>query len=205
LAPVLMAVYGAGTAQAGSGPALPCSPFGSSRSLWAAADFNGDHSVELVRVNVGRAGDRVLSSGVEFFAFCENSLPPLVDSFSQIGLVLSARDIDADRDQDLVLRDRFAGKAIVVWLNDGMGGFAEGEPADFSRAGEDLPGVERHASPFREPAASLSSKSCASMAGIGDPSRFSPRSPGRAIETPTHVTPGWRDARQSRGPPSLSR
>jgi hypothetical protein len=205
LAPVLIAAFGASAAQAGSGPALACPPaFDSSQSLWAAADFDGDKSVDLARVSVRRAGDSVLASGVDLFAFCKNSVPPIFGSFPQVGLVLSARDIDADHDQDLVLRDRFAGEALGVWLNDGMGGFSETEPADFPGAGDDPPSVEKRASPFHQPAVSSSSKTYASLTRNIGPARFATSSPRGAVENPTHLTSGWQDAHQSRGPPLIS-
>ncbi len=205
LAPVLVAAFGVSVAQAGSGPASACSPaLDSSQSLWAAADFDGDKSVDLARVRVRRAGDSVLASGVDLFAFCTNSVPAIFGSFPQVGLVLSAQDIDADHDQDLVLRDEFAGEALGIWLNDGMGGFSETEPADFPGAGDDPPRVEKRATPFHQPAVSSSSKTYASVARNVGPSRFTPSSPHRAVGIPAHVTSAWQDARQSRGPPLLS-
>lgn len=51
---------------------------------------------------------------------------------------LSARDVDADEDADLVLRERVTGRAVALLVNDGRGGFA-------AAALEDYPGArERH-------------------------------------------------------------
>ena len=205
LVPVLIAAFGAGAAQASSGSVLACSLFDSSQSLWAAADFDGDKSVDLARVRVKHAGDSVLASGVDLFAFCKNSVPPIFGSFPQVGLVLSARDIDADHDQDLVLRDVFAGEALGVWLNDGTGRFSETEPADYPGAGDDPPGVRNRATPLHRPdVSSPSSKTYASLTPTVGPARFAPSSRRRAVEIRAHVTRGWQDVRQSRGPPLLS-
>ncbi len=202
LAPVLIAVFGASTAQAGSGPALACSPVSnSSQSLWAVADFDGDNAVDLARVKVGRAGNSVVASGVDLFAFCKDSVPPIFDSFPPIGLVLSARDIDADHDQDLVLREPFAGKALGIWLNDGRGEFSETELSRFPGAGDNLPVLAKPLSPFHQLAVSPSSKTYASLIQSGDPSPFAPGSPRGAVENPAYVTSSWQDPRQSRGPP----
>jgi hypothetical protein len=191
LASVLIAAFGARAARAGPGQALPCSPaFDSSQSLWAAADFDGDKSVDLVRIGVRRVGNSALASGVDIFAFCKNSVPPIFGSFPQAGLILSARDIDADRDQDLVLRDRFAGEALGVWLNDGMDGFSEAEPADFPGAGDDPPGIRKRASRLHQTAVSSSSRTYASLLW-SVAVQFTPRSACGFVENPTNVTSGW--------------
>lgn len=202
LVPVLIAAFGASAAQAGPSPALACSPaFDSSQNLWAAADFDGDKTIDLARVNVRRAGNRVVASGVELFAFCENSVPSIFSSFPLAELVLSARDIDADHDQDLILRDPFGGKALGVWLNDGTGAFSETKPSAFPGAGDDPPTLGKRVSRFHQPAASSSSKTCASVTRSASRSRFAPSSPRGPIENPTCFTSGWQDSRQSRGPP----
>jgi hypothetical protein len=206
LAPVLIAAFGTGVAHAASGrPTLACSPaFDSYQILWAAADFDGDKAVDLARVKLRRAGNSVVASGVDLFAFCKHSVPPIFGSVRQPGLVLTARDIDADHDQDLVLRDAFAGEALGVWLNDGMGGFSETEPADFPGAGDEPPSLEKRASSFHQSAASSFSKTCFSLTPSGGPARFAPGCPRGAFEIPAHITSGWRIARQSRAPPFLS-
>ena len=205
LAPVLLAAFGASTAQAVFGPALACSPaLDSSTSLWAVADFDGDNSIDLARVRVSQTGGGVAPTAVDVFAFCEKSAPPSLNWYPRIGLVLSARDIDADTDQDLVLRDPFAGVALGVWLNDGKGGFAQTEPSAFPGAGDDPFRVARSAPRAHRPATSLPSRSYEFVARSAGPAQLQPGIPRRSPENLTAVAAGWRDAGKSRAPPILS-
>lgn len=205
LALVLIAALGASTAQARSSSAFACSPAVSSiQTLWAAGDFDGDKSLDVARVKVTGIGDRVIYSGIDLFTFCRNSAPPsFFDSFSQTGLVLVARDIDADDDQDLVLRKQFSSQALGVWLNDGKGGFSEVEPSGFPGAGKDPTRLGDQNCPFYRLVASFSGKTYASVAQNRNPSRSTLSSPRCSTEIARAVTPGWRDSRQSRAPPSF--
>jgi len=73
---------------------------------WTAADFDGDQRLDWMRVR------------------------------GASHLILSARDVDADRDPDLVVRDRLTGKAVALWLNDGKGEFSRAEIANYPGANE---------------------------------------------------------------------
>jgi hypothetical protein len=57
---------------------------------------------------------------------------------------LSARDVDADEDADLVLRERVTGRAVALLVNDGRGGFAPGALEDYPGARERHRGFSRH-------------------------------------------------------------
>ncbi len=56
---------------------------------------------------------------------------------------LSARDVDADEDADLVLRERVTGRAVALLVNDGRGGFAPGALEDYPGARERHRGLAR--------------------------------------------------------------
>lgn len=87
--------------------------------LWAAADVDGDRVPDLVGVSGAARGAggalRVLSGG------CALGQAPLLGASSS-GETLSARDLDADHDLDLVHLDAF-GVPVRIWLNDGAGRF----------------------------------------------------------------------------------
>jgi hypothetical protein len=154
-----------------------------------------------------RSGGSVLTSGVDFYAFCRKSIPPVFDFSSSrpLGLVFSARDIDSDNDLDLVLRDPLAGKAIGVWLNDGAGGFSATEPAAFPGAGKDSPTLQKRAAPLQFLAPCTLSKTYASLTASGGPIQFLPPGSRRsAIESPANTATVWRSARRPRAPPVLS-
>lgn len=203
LAPALIAVFGASAAQAGSRPALACSPaFHSSQSLWAAADFDRDNAVDLARVEVRRdRRDSVLASGVDLFAFCKDSVPPIFRSLPQVGLVLSARDIDSDHDQDLVLREPLAGKVLAIWLNDGTGVFSKQELPDFPDSGDEPPSLHKHPLTVHLCALVSPSKSCASVRRYCGSTGFAPGSSRRPVPAPALVVSADRAAHQNRGPP----
>lgn len=198
----LLPALGSGMARAGTGMEPGCSPMRAMpTSLWAAADFDGDQTVDLARVRVSHTGTGFTATGVHFVADCRT--PGRFDFLASrhIGLVLSARDLDADQDQDLVLRDRFAGKALGVWLNDGKGGFVETEPsslpgADSDGAGLHAPALDRHSV-----AAATFSRVHASVSRGPRLIRFAPRSVRRVARAAAFVHSGLRSAHANRGPP----
>src|SRR5690606_15624038 len=96
---------------------------GAARTLWAAADFDGDNTLDLARIT---------ASGAVVSRLCPASLLRLSPPLS---LKLSTEDVDGDDDQDLVLTAPFESRAIRVWLNDGDGSFFEAETARFPDAG----------------------------------------------------------------------
>jgi hypothetical protein len=97
-----------------------CAPFTAhAQGLWTAADIDGDRVPDLVGISgAGRSpasGIRVVSGG------CQSGPLPLLGAALN-GDTLEARDLDADRDLDLVHLDAF-GVPLRVWLNDGAGRF----------------------------------------------------------------------------------
>lgn len=140
------AVIVACSAQAGIATTLPCFPASSiPRANWAAADFDGDYALDLAHVDFEQAGDGVTAFEVGLFAFCADSAPLDLGLLSPEDFVLQAEDLDADQDQDLVLRDPFSGVALTVWLNNGKGQFSQTSPAKF-------PAAQRKHAELRKPA-----------------------------------------------------
>jgi len=96
-------------------------------------DLDGDHAPDFVGGQcLGRTKDgyvyRVqlqLSSGApsnSFTVFHNNAL----------GFKITGVDIDGDDDTDLIISDRFFGRHIGIWLNDGTGRFVQSLPGLFS-------------------------------------------------------------------------
>lgn len=196
LVPIAITAFGATLTQAAAGPAPACSAaVDSSRQVWAVADFDGDNALDLARVKAGPA------DGGFVVDVCKNWAPATFGSLQRTGLVLSARDIDADQDQDLVLWEQSAGKAVGVWINDGEGGFSEREPSDFAGAGDDARGVQKHDLRFHRLAANSPSKTCASVPPSGGPVWLAPASPRRSVQVLSRASSGWRELRQTRAPP----
>jgi hypothetical protein len=53
---------------------------------------------------------------------------------------LSSRDVDGDRDGDLIVFEPLSSQPIGVWLNDGAGSFHEARLADFRKLWSEQPG-----------------------------------------------------------------
>jgi hypothetical protein len=116
-----------------SAPPLPV------RSLehlgWAVADFDGDSQPDLAITKMEAQG-----AGYVYWLEFELStkreadrarqrpgLPALASSV--FGLHLTPRDVDGDHDLDIVVTLGIARQPVAVWINDGQGGFAEGDLA----------------------------------------------------------------------------
>lgn len=136
--------------------ASPCGPvLSSQQSVWAAADFDGNGSVDVATLRPSR--DRFRAPAVELFGFCAN--PHLSAIPGQ--LVLSASDIDHDHDPDLILRESFGGKTVGVWLNDGAGRFSVSPAATFPNAADDPPSLRSRLASTQQLIGAVLSKTCA--------------------------------------------
>jgi len=109
----------------------------SSRSLgrvdWTAADFDGDHQLDVATTRSAGRGGYVLEldlssrrAGGSGGQFSFPTLPP-----SPFGLHLTPRDVDGDHDLDIIITSGFARRPVAVWINDGKGGFEEGDLAAY--------------------------------------------------------------------------
>ena len=101
-------------------------------SGWTAADFNGDHTIDVAR-------SRALAR--DGAGYTQQVLVQLGDSQTSFAfrsrsakVQLGARDIDGDKDRDIVVLEALSMVPIGVWLNDGAGNFSEGNLADFQAA-----------------------------------------------------------------------
>jgi hypothetical protein len=127
------ACFAATTGRILSGPPLPV------RSLehlgWAIADFDGDSQPDLAITKMEAQGAGYVY-WLEFELSTKREAEPArqrpglpVLASSVFGLHLTPRDVDGDHDLDIVITVGIARQPVAVWINDGQGGFAEGDLA----------------------------------------------------------------------------
>jgi hypothetical protein len=114
-------------------PRLPGEFSPSLGSAWTLARLDKDSRLDtaISRVEGHNAAgylyriDLTLSSGTRVGSFT-------VAADSRWGINITPRDVDGDHDLDLVITTRFSRQPVGVWINDGNGTFAEGDPEDYS-------------------------------------------------------------------------
>jgi hypothetical protein len=120
-------------AVSGRGPASPLPPRALGQAGWTVADFDGDKQPDFAFAEAkGRGGyalELELSARLDGAAGGRNSFPAL--PISPFGIHLSARDVDGDRDLDIVITAGFAAEPVAVWINDGRGRFKEGDITEY--------------------------------------------------------------------------
>ncbi|MCU1334769.1 MAG: hypothetical protein JWO19_350 [Bryobacterales bacterium] len=136
---LLLGLASGGLSLAATTHDLP-SPFDSPRvSGWVLADLDGDQNVDLATASSGRHDDSGYAQEVRITlgAFQSTSF-----HFRSRGATveLSSRDVDGDRDGDLIVFEPLSGQPIGVWINDGAGSFHEGRLADFQKLWSAQPG-----------------------------------------------------------------
>jgi hypothetical protein len=130
---LLAVLASSGLCFAAAGPAihdLPSALDSPAVSGWVLSDLNGDQNVDLATARSGRhdANGYAQEVRISLGAFRQTSF-----HFSSPGarIELSSRDLDGDRDSDLVILEPLSREPIGVWINDGAGLFHEGNLADF--------------------------------------------------------------------------
>jgi hypothetical protein len=144
--------------------------------LSAVADVDGDRSPDLVSLTVWFARGAAAPGDLDVSPF--RASVPLAGATFQSGLLLHLRDVDADRDVDLVLTSLFSRETLAVWLNDGSGNFARTDAARFPAPSPAPEGLRSGAVPASAPCAvnwlrgpnleSLQSRVAVSRDGAGD-------------------------------------
>jgi hypothetical protein len=139
---LLLALAGSGLSLAATNPGvhdLPSPLDSGTVSGWVLADLNGDQSADLATASSGQhdAYGYAQEVRIKLGAFQQTTF-----HFQSRGATveLSTRDVDGDRDGDLVVFEPFSSQPIGVWLNDGAGSFHEGRLADFRKLWSDQPG-----------------------------------------------------------------
>lgn len=117
------AAFGATVQNAGPAPV----------SSFVVADLDGDQRPDVANVQVGKTNSassdywielKLSASGRQFIGLVA---PPG-------GLAIEARDVNGDRDLDLVVRSAWFRNPIAIFLNDGHGRFLRAQPSAFPGA-----------------------------------------------------------------------
>jgi hypothetical protein len=115
---------------------------------WAVADFDGDLQPDIASARLAHHDGRGFALEVIV------NLGPGGTSFhvrsSVADVELSARDIDGDKDRDIIVLEARTKQPVGVWLNDGAGSFEEADVARFRKSIGDSSGPRLRAlsSPF---------------------------------------------------------
>ena len=111
-------------------PATPASPATLTREaeshlhtlLWVLPDLDGDNQVDVA---TGESAGRDLK--VEIHLTTQSELASITLPQRLFGITLSARDVDHDNDEDLIVSDSSSLQRDQVYLNDGHGHFTWSE------------------------------------------------------------------------------
>ena len=111
-------------------PAFPETPrsHGLLTNPWAITDLDGDHFPDLVS-STGAGSD---ASGYRYrielqLSGGRQTTPFTITTGNHLGLNIVPRDVDGDRDLDLVVTSGALHQPVGVWINDGQGGFARAD------------------------------------------------------------------------------
>jgi hypothetical protein len=100
-------------------------------SSWALSDFNGDHLIDSVSLPSANRNGTHLGREIEvrFGGIAERSY--LNYRGDSRNIKVSVRDLDGDRDRDIIVQEAISRKLLGVWLNDGSGNFHEALWSDY--------------------------------------------------------------------------
>ena len=123
VAPLLLAVAAFVPSAAAQRSVLSLTP-------WIAADFDGDHTADLVRAGSFRPDGSgfIQEISLSFSAWESRAVSVRLPS---LAYNLIARDVDGDSDRDLIV-EALTREPLAVLLNDGDGQFHEAPLGDFS-------------------------------------------------------------------------
>ena len=177
------------------------------RGTAGLADFDGDS-----RTDIAFARSRGLVNGVYHYQI-EVLLSAQPRTTFEVesgpaggGLHISVKDIDGDRDLDLVITTEFGREPVGVWINDGHGGFTPGDVAIYPDSiwQETEQAVERPCPPQRVdiscvmPGGGCSAGPCSSpVPSLSDPGARPPST------SDGHASHPWNLGRPLRAPPVL--
>jgi hypothetical protein len=100
------------------------------RGTASVADFDGDSRTDIAFAKPRGLVNGVYHYQIEVLLSAQQRTTFEVESGpAGGGLHITARDIDGDRDLDLVITTEFSRKPVGVWINDGHGGFTPGDAA----------------------------------------------------------------------------
>ena len=100
----------------------------------AIADLDGDGRTDLVTVTSKSWGSNARRYQVNLHLSARADTSSFSVSAEGGGLRIVPRDVDGDGDLDLVITSARSLAPVGVWINDGHGGFAQGDASSYSRS-----------------------------------------------------------------------
>jgi hypothetical protein len=177
------------------------------RGTAGVADFDGDSRTDIAFARPRGLVNGVYHYQIEVLLSAQQRTTFEVESGpAGGGLQITARDIDGDRDLDLVITMEFSGKRVGVWINDGHGGFTPGDAAIYPDSiwQETKEPIEGPYSPQRvDLACVMPGGGCSAGPGVLPvPSLGNPGAPVPSMSD-GHVSHPWNLGRPLRAPPVL--
>jgi hypothetical protein len=100
-------------------------------SRFVVADFDGDSLPDLATVEIGEISISRARYWIGFQMSAGSQL--LIGVTAPVGgLEIAARDVNGDRNPDLIVTTKWLDRPVVVLVNDGHGNFTMADPAAFS-------------------------------------------------------------------------
>jgi hypothetical protein len=119
-------------------PAAFAAEFTASSSLWdqgsAVGDLDGDGRPDLAIVRQKGRSAGGFRYQVEINLTTRTSPTCFSVSASEGGLNIIPRDVDGDGDLDLVITSAWSLSPVGLWINDGHGGFTQGDPSAYPQS-----------------------------------------------------------------------
>jgi hypothetical protein len=137
----------------------------------AIADLDGDGRNDLATVTSKSWGPITFRYKVELALSSRVGPSSFSVSAEEGGLRIIPRDVDGDGDLDLVITSARSFVPVGVWINDGHGGFTQGDATAYSRSiWTECPGISSGNTPRIFPA--IATQSCWSWLDVSKGFRF---------------------------------
>jgi len=177
-------------------------PYGlHSRSVWVAADLDGDHNPDWAQIRRAQTDGTLYSQEIRIHFSTSPAATVLVHTPVRMHHLI-ARDLDGDADPDLVL-EGFDRRVIAVLVNDGSGHFHQGDLREYQfRFAHPDPGYWDTLRRESDTGATIDCPPTGVASISGSRFELEPSGPGMARETGNPLPLQRRSSSSTRGPPS---